>query len=222
MQRDFKGIWIPKEIWFFEGLTITEKVFLSEIDSLDQGAGCFAKNRHFAELFKLSKNRCSEIISSLSEKGFLRTFYEEDNLRRMVLITPFGISNPPSESRLTPSESRLTPSESRQPNNRNIDIHIEIQEREGALFFLMSNYPSKWESFEMKHKKQIPEWNKFLKDFDTTVDIEELPFKDRVLFARLEKYAGNWIYNIGKDKGRVVKLNEANEAHPSRKRIKYS
>ena len=119
MQRDFKGIWIPKEIWLYDGLNITEKVFLSEIDSLDQGGGCFAQNAHFSNLFKLSKNRCSEIISRLAEKGFLRVFFNEDGVRRLVLLDPFGISNPPSESRQTPSESR-------QPNNRNIDIHIDI------------------------------------------------------------------------------------------------
>jgi len=35
MKRDFKGIWIPKEIWLNENLTLQEKVFLVEIESLD-------------------------------------------------------------------------------------------------------------------------------------------------------------------------------------------
>jgi hypothetical protein len=33
--RDFKGIWIPKEIWLSKDLTLQEKVFYVEIDSLD-------------------------------------------------------------------------------------------------------------------------------------------------------------------------------------------
>jgi uncharacterized phage protein (TIGR02220 family) len=75
MERSFKGIWIPKEIWLNETLSIQEKVFLVEIDSLDNDSGCFASNEYFANFFKLSKNRCSEIIKSLEKKGFVRIEY---------------------------------------------------------------------------------------------------------------------------------------------------
>lgn len=76
MERGFKGIWIPKEIWLNEYLSIQEKVFLVEIDSLDNNEdGCFASNEYFANFFKLSKNRCSEIIKSLEKKGFIKISY---------------------------------------------------------------------------------------------------------------------------------------------------
>ena len=71
MERDFKGIWIPKEIWLSKELNIMEKLFLVEIDSLDNEDGCFASNAYFAEFFQLSKNRCSEIIKSLETKGYI-------------------------------------------------------------------------------------------------------------------------------------------------------
>jgi hypothetical protein len=35
MERDFKGVWIPKEIWLDERLNALEKIILTEIDSLD-------------------------------------------------------------------------------------------------------------------------------------------------------------------------------------------
>lgn len=76
MERDFKGIWIPKEIWLNTHLTMNEKLFLVEIDSLDNEKGCFASNDYFAEFFGLSKNRCSEIIKSLEKKGFLSVSYK--------------------------------------------------------------------------------------------------------------------------------------------------
>ena len=38
--RDFKGIWIPKEIWESENLSIMEKVLFVEIHSLDNERGC--------------------------------------------------------------------------------------------------------------------------------------------------------------------------------------
>lgn len=75
MERGFKGIWIPKEIWLNETISIQEKVFLVEIDSLDNDDGCFASNEYFAKFFKLSKNRCSEIIKSLQKKGFIEIKY---------------------------------------------------------------------------------------------------------------------------------------------------
>ena len=34
-ERDFKGIWIPKEIWLSEQLSLVEKVLFVEIHSLD-------------------------------------------------------------------------------------------------------------------------------------------------------------------------------------------
>lgn len=76
MDRDFKGIWIPKEIWLNKELSIQEKVFLSEIDSLDNEDGCFASNTYFAEFFGLTKSRCSQIINSLQDKGLIEISYK--------------------------------------------------------------------------------------------------------------------------------------------------
>lgn len=71
MERGFKGIWIPKEIWLDKTLTLEEKVMLVEIDSLDCGDGCFAQNAYFADFFDLSKNRVCAIIRSLKDKGYI-------------------------------------------------------------------------------------------------------------------------------------------------------
>lgn len=77
MERAFKGIWIPKEIWLSKNLTLQEKVFLVEIDSLDNDDGCFASNKHFAEFFGLSIGRVSQVINSLHEKGYIDVQYEK-------------------------------------------------------------------------------------------------------------------------------------------------
>lgn len=71
LERAFKGIWIPAEIWLNKELTLLEKVFLVEIDSLDNDNGCFASNDYFSKFFRLSKSRCSEIINSLEKKGLI-------------------------------------------------------------------------------------------------------------------------------------------------------
>lgn len=75
MERDFKGIWIPREVWLSKELTMQEKLFLVEIDSLNNEKGCYAGNDYFADFFDLSKSRCSEIIKSLEKKGFIEINY---------------------------------------------------------------------------------------------------------------------------------------------------
>ena len=71
MDRGFKGIWIPREIWLSKELTINEKVLLAEIDSLDNDEGCFASNDYFATFLGLSKERTRKIIASLKDKGYI-------------------------------------------------------------------------------------------------------------------------------------------------------
>ena len=71
-ERDFKGIWIPREIWLASELTLLEKIFLVEIDSLDNDQNCYASNAYFAEFFGISKGRCTQVIKSLEAKGFIQ------------------------------------------------------------------------------------------------------------------------------------------------------
>lgn len=76
MDRGFKGIWIPREIWLSKDLKVMEKLFLVEIDSLDNDKGCFASNEYFATFFDISKSRASEIITSLKNKGYITISYK--------------------------------------------------------------------------------------------------------------------------------------------------
>lgn len=71
MARDFKWVWIPKDIRSSESLSLQEKVFLVEIDSLDNENGCFANNGYFSKFFWISKTRVSLVIKSLSEKWYV-------------------------------------------------------------------------------------------------------------------------------------------------------
>ena len=76
--RDFKGIWIPKEIWLNNSLKLIEKIFLVEIDSLDNEDGCYASNKYFAEFFGITKGRCSQVISALQDKKLINIHFERD------------------------------------------------------------------------------------------------------------------------------------------------
>jgi len=82
-ERDFKGVWIPKEIWLSSQLSLIEKVLFVEIHSLDNERGCFASNRHFAEFFGISERQIRTYISSLKNHGFITVTIKNRNERVM-------------------------------------------------------------------------------------------------------------------------------------------
>ena len=93
-KRDFKGIWIPAEIWLNKDLKLIEKMFVVEIDSLDNENGCYASNGYFAEFFGVSKGRCSQIITILKDKKILEIEYQykgKQIIKRVLRILKGGV-----------------------------------------------------------------------------------------------------------------------------------
>ena len=86
LPRDFKGVWIPKEIWQSRQLSLMERVLFVEIHSLDNERGCFASNRHFAEFFGVSERQIRTYIAVLKEKGFISVSIKNRNERVMHAI----------------------------------------------------------------------------------------------------------------------------------------
>lgn len=71
--RQFKGVWIPKEVWLDEGLTYFEKAVYAEIDSLDGDEGCFASNKYLAGFFGCTERHIRRALAHLSELGYVKT-----------------------------------------------------------------------------------------------------------------------------------------------------
>lgn len=70
--RDFKGIWIPKEVWLDNRLSALEKIIFAEIDSLDVDEnGCFAGNDYLAEFSHCSETKVSLAIKKLIECDYI-------------------------------------------------------------------------------------------------------------------------------------------------------
>lgn len=72
VSRAFKGLWIPKELWFIKELNFQEKCLLAEIDSLCNAQGCKASNRYFAAFFGLSEDSISKYIAHLRTEGYIK------------------------------------------------------------------------------------------------------------------------------------------------------
>ena len=72
-QRQFKGIWIPKEVWLDKNLNALEKIILMEINSLDdEENGCYASNKYLAEFCQCTEIKVSTTISKLKKLGYIK------------------------------------------------------------------------------------------------------------------------------------------------------
>ena len=69
--RDFKGVWIPKEVYLSKELSWTEKILLVEIDSLDNEDGCYSRNDYFASFLGVSESHVSRMVSKLKKLGLI-------------------------------------------------------------------------------------------------------------------------------------------------------
>lgn len=89
MNRDFKGVWIPRDVWINKDLSITEKCLLIEIDSLDNEKGCFASNTYFAEFFNISQATITRMVKKLQDMEYIETTMEtyERGTRRVIKVT---------------------------------------------------------------------------------------------------------------------------------------
>ena len=70
--RDFKGVWIPKELYLTEGLTWTQKLILLEVHSFSSnGRPCFVSNAHLATFCQVSASTVEKAIKALVSEGYL-------------------------------------------------------------------------------------------------------------------------------------------------------
>lgn len=71
--REFKGIWIPKEVWLDTRLNALDKIIFAEIDSYSSTEnGCFAGNGYLASFCQCSESKISKTISKLIDFGYIK------------------------------------------------------------------------------------------------------------------------------------------------------
>ena len=72
MERNFKGVWIPKNVWLDKRLTLAEKCILTEIAYFDDGEeGCKINNDYLANFAQLSVRSVATAIAKLSDLGYI-------------------------------------------------------------------------------------------------------------------------------------------------------
>jgi hypothetical protein len=118
--RKFLGMWIPSAIWNRKSISIQEKTFLAEINSLNlNGKGCFRSNGSFGDFFNITPNSCGRIIDRLVKKGLVIREIDDSktnkNRRRLWVVE--GLLEPVRASPLRVTPPKLaSPQRVRRPH----------------------------------------------------------------------------------------------------------
>lgn len=98
MNRDFKGVWIPKDIWLNTNLSALDRVMLAEICSLDNENHCTASNEYFAEFCGVSVPTITRCIKKLKDMNFIETTMISSNTGSYRVIKMIMGSNQNDET----------------------------------------------------------------------------------------------------------------------------
>ena len=86
-QRDFKGVFLPKDIWCNKELDGDEKLLWGEVFALDNEFGCIVANEHFQEMFGWRNDRkVQRLIKSLKDKGYIAVEIDKARDTRIMHI----------------------------------------------------------------------------------------------------------------------------------------
>jgi hypothetical protein len=187
MNRDFKGVWIPKDIWLDENLTWMEKLLLVEIDSLDAEKGCFASNDYFAKFFQLSKSRISDLIGQLVSKGYITTFllYEGKQVKRREITMVIPIRK--FEGGIRKTEEGY--SENAQDNNTL--VNNTISNNTNKLYSHKEAFVNRVDEFKDKLGNQ---YETFISYWTEANDKGKMRFQDQKFFD-ISRRIATWVKN---------------------------
>lgn len=219
--RDFKGVWISRDIWLDKSLTLQEKCFLVEIDSLDNDDGCFASNAYFADFFQISKGRCTQVIKSLEAKKRISiTIHRKGNqiVKRVVRIlnNPSKLSKQPSKN---PKQPYLENAEDNNTNINNTNIGVAPSKKNEGTPFEKTEYPNLTED---QRKRAFEEFTVFHERFrGVKKNIETDYVKNFQHVFPYDWYDIVFLLNKGLDKEEIYfnQLSRKGEKLPFRKRI---
>ena len=86
-ERDFKGVYIPKEIWLTPELTGYERLIFMEVYSLDRKFGCIVHNAHLAEWLGISERQVQDYIKRLKDKDLISVVINKAKDTRVIRVT---------------------------------------------------------------------------------------------------------------------------------------
>ena len=193
--RNFLGVWIPKDVYLNKQLSWLEKILLVEIESLDNQNGCFASNDYFADFLDVTKTTISSAISKLKKLGFVEQV-SFDGRRRVLKICESAYKKTESLQQ-EKVESSISENLIHNNTDNKIDINSNKKEKINKKNFL---------NLDLKEQKKIHE----IQNGSVCIEIEELKNNHTWLehSARHLKLSMFWIDQLLKEFISEQKLKE--------------
>jgi len=120
MERQFKGVWIPAEIWLDKRLTLVDRALLAEIDSFSGNGKSFHKgNDTIQEEYGISRNTVGRSLKKLETLGFVEITFNgrvRNVTTRAGSIPKMGKQSPQNGEAASPND---TPTNTRERTKNN-------------------------------------------------------------------------------------------------------
>ena len=184
--RNFLGVWIPKDVYLNKSLSWLEKILLVEIESLDNEHGCFASNDYFADFLDVTKTTISSAISKLKKLGFVEQV-SFDGRRRVLKIC---------ESAYKKTEMQPK-SEVETSINQNLEHNNTINKTDINSTKKIKNKTKSFLNLEVKDQKKIHD----IQNGSVCIEVDELKNNQMWLesTARHLKVSMFWINTLLKE-----------------------
>lgn len=206
MNRDFKGVWIPKEIWLNEELTLLEKIIFVEIDSLDNENHCIAGNEYFAEFCNCSESKVSKAIKKLEDLNMVERLEFDGRHRKLRVV----------KSAIKPSKKCYAESQNLHSNNTSKSTNSKkekVVSKDTTTEFAFGNQKPKKQNLYTKcvslidQKTNDKEIRSLLIDW-LNILLEKYKYRGKILYVNVFKGKLNMLDNFDeKDWKEIIKYN---------------
>lgn len=205
LNRDFKGIWIPKGIWLDKRLNALDKIILVEIDSLDATEeGCYASNKYLADFCQCTETKISTSIKKLVELGYIK-ITNFDGRKRYIKSRLKEIER--QTLKKLKAELKKVKDNNIENNIENNNIKTKINKKEELYELVESNFGRTLSPLEYE---EISQWE--------DNEITRYAIKEAVLRRALSVKYINAIIRDYEAKGiktiKSIKKSETNEIEP--------
>jgi hypothetical protein len=103
--REFKGVWIPRDLYLNDELSWTDKLIIIEIDCFSRnGMPCFISNEHLCNHLKVSASTIEKSLKKTEDLGYISRSHEViqgHNRRILRMVTVLNDESNPSKTTVT-------------------------------------------------------------------------------------------------------------------------
>lgn len=208
MNRDFKGVWVPKEIWLREDLDAIEKVILSEIDSLDNENNCTAGNEYFAHFCQCSESKVSKTIKKLKNLQLIEVVSFDGRHRKIRVVKETIQSSTKNKADLYKNKPNNTVNNPISNTNNKNNTKVLLDENSSCDNFLKSvNTPKTKQNRYSKCVSLIHDFTANPALIDVLVSYLNLLLEmDRSMYINQFKGKLNKLKQLGASEGHMVDI----------------